>query len=373
MPVKSFRWANLLYFAIFLANIVGQAMQNIFLPLALSSGADMAVVLIYTSFVYCLFFSILDVVLEVFVPYQDLSLHQTTLMNCGFQNALNGIGTVFGGSSTRTPLTLQMSSSLVVNLFSPFYKLWVMDRPLTDFFKIERKSLWHYLAACVLYTVAFLLVLIDKLNHVSSGSLDAFCLLFMAGVWFGVTYNVHQDKMISKVHFHKMSTLVSFKVAVQLLRKQLTWLFIFNWLSVITAFIPSFDQAGAPTRHSFEKAWAEFLPFGNWYMNMFNLGYLINFVTSVFMNKFDSSFNMLTSNISAVSSLWTGWMPSIRDETVGFSPSVPLTTLSIVLSFVAVVPSYLYSLGLRQLFENDRTRSTTSSEYTPMLLIDQQA
>lgn len=35
-------------------------------------------------------------------------------------------------------------------------------------------------------------------------------------------------------------------------------------------------------------------------MNMFNLGYLINFFTSVFMNKFDSSFNMLTSNISAV-------------------------------------------------------------------------
>lgn len=40
-------------------------MQNIFLPLALSNGADMAVVLIYTGFVYCLFFSILDVVLEV--------------------------------------------------------------------------------------------------------------------------------------------------------------------------------------------------------------------------------------------------------------------------------------------------------------------
>jgi hypothetical protein len=365
-PLSTSPWAMVGYAIIFLANVVGQAMQNIFLPLALSGGADMAVVLIYTAFIYCFFFSILDVILEVFIPHQDVKLHQPTLMNCGFQNSLNGIGAVFGGSSTRTPLTLQMSASLLVNMLSPFYKLWVNDRPMRDFFRVERRSLWHFCAACVLYTISFVLVLIDKLNHEGSGQLSPFCLLFIAGVWFGVTYNVHQDKMISHVKFHHMSTAVSFKVAVQLLRKQLSWLFIFSWVSLILAFIPSFDQAGRPTRATFELNWAKFLPFGNWYMNMFNLGYLISFITSVFMNKFDSSFNMLTSNISAVSSLWTGWMPSIRTDTVGFFPSIPMTVIAIVLSFVAVVPSYKYSLGLRDLFASFRGPSVTSGEYLPI-------
>lgn len=111
---------------------------------------------------------------------------------------------------------------------------------------------------------------------------------------------------------------------------------------------------------------SQFLPFGNSDMNMFNLGYLISFTTSVFMNKFDSSFNMLTSNISAVSSLWTGWMPSIRQNTVGFFPSIPLTVIAIFLSFVAVVPSYLYSMGLRELFASPRSKSV-NSDYVPLL------
>lgn len=362
-------WTTLAYLAIFTLNVVGQAMQNIFLPLALSSGGDMAVILIYTGFVYCLFFSILDVILEIFVPHQNLVIHQPTLMNVGFQNACNGIGAIFGGSSTRTPLTLQMSSGLVVNLVSPFYKLWANDHPLSEFMKISAKARWHFVAACVLYIAAFILVLVDKLHNEQSGSLSPFCLLFIAGIVFGVTYNVHQDKMMTKVNFHEVSVMVSFKIAVQILRQQLTWLFMFTWLSLLLAYIPSFDQAGVPTRAVFEKSWAEFLPFGNVYMNMFNLGYLINFVTSVFMNKFDSSFNMLTSNISAVSSLWTGWMPSIRNETVGFYPSVPLTTLAILLSVVAVVPSYLYSIGFKELFDNYRPSSkrSTSSDYQPLI------
>ena len=82
--------------------------------------------------------------------------------------------------------------------------------------------------------------------------------------------------------------------------------------------------------------------------------------------QFDSSFNMLTSNISAVSSLWTGWMPSIRQQTVGFFPSVPLTVIAIILSFIAVVPSYFYSLGLRELFFNPRAKSV-NSDYVPLL------
>lgn len=156
--------ATACYILIFLGNVVGQAMQNIFLPLALSGGADMAVVLIYTSFVYCLFFSILDVILEMFVPHQNMDLNQFMLMNVGFQNSLNGIGAVFGGSSTRTPLTIQMSSSLVVNLMSPFYKLWVGGRPLKQFFSISPRALWHFALASLLYTASFVLVLIDKVS-----------------------------------------------------------------------------------------------------------------------------------------------------------------------------------------------------------------
>ena len=247
-------WKHLGYVIIFILNVVGQAMQNIFLPLALSNGVDMSVVLIYTGFIYCLFFSILDVILEVFVPHQDVSLHQPTLMNIGLQNSCNGIGAIFGGSSSRTPLTMQMASSLLVNLVSPFYKLWANDRPLKEFFKIDKASQWHFLAACILYTVSFVLVLVDKLNHESSGSLSAFCLLFIAGACFGVTYNVHQDKMMANVNFHEVSVLVSFKIAVQVLRQQLTWLFLFNWLSLALAMIPGFDQAGVPSRTSFEHA-----------------------------------------------------------------------------------------------------------------------
>ena len=116
-------------------------------------------------------------------------------------------------------------------------------------------------------------------------------------------------------------------------------------------------------------AGSAFLPFSNTYMNLFNIGYLINFMSSVFLNHFDSSFNMLTSNISAVSSLWTGWMPSIRDNTVGFFPSIPLTLVAIILSFIAVVPSYKYSLGLRELFQGfHRGSRSTSSDYQPLLV-----
>jgi len=135
-----------------------------------------------------------------------------------------------------------------------------------------------------------------------------------------------------------------------LLRRQITWLFIFSWLAVGLSNVPSFDQNGF-TKATFYQSWADFLSFGNLYMNLFNLGYLISFLTSVFMNKYDSSFNMLTSNISAVLSLWTGWVPSIRDQTVGFTFSIPLTVIAMVLSCIAVYPSFKYSIKMKELIQ----------------------
>jgi len=346
-PISIGMWV--LRITIFIFNIIGQSMQNICLPLALSGDDDMSVVLVYASFIYFCFFSILDVLFDV-LSQEKVEIDQKTLVNVSFQNALNGLGAIFGGSSTRTPLTLQMSSMLLLNLLSPFYKMWVFG---ISFKNILNKALIWYGFACILYLVAFLLTLVDKIQNVSSGKLSPFALFFVGGVIFGMTYNVHQDKMMIHIPFSKMTLLRSFRIAVAILRKQLTWMFLFLWLSVAISFIPTLDAAGIPTRDKFEKSWADFLPFGNLYMDLFNLGYIISFVTSIFMNHYDSSFNMLTTNISAVLSLWTGWVPAISMATVGFVPNVPMTVVAIILSGFAVYPSYKYSLFLRNLVENN--------------------
>lgn len=347
MDCKTFgHWA--LAALIFVSNVVGQSMQNICLPLALSGEEHMAVVLVYMCTIYFIFFSLLDVILDVFCP-KTVEVNERTMVSVGFQNALNGVGAIFGGSSSRTPLTLQMSSSLLVNLLAPFYKLWMFGIPLK-----QLRGIRPYFVACILYITAFALTLADKLHNVASGRLSGFSLLFMLGVFFGMTYNVHQDYMIRHIDHKQMTLLENFKSATSILRRQLVWLFIFSWIGVILAYIPGFDQAGVPTRESFEAAWAEFLPFGNVYMNLFNLGYIIDFIASIFMNKYDSSFNMLTGNVSAVLSLWTGWVASIRNETVGYFPDIALTVTAMVLSCLAIYPSYRYSITVKELMKEQR-------------------
>eukprot|EP00047_Mylnosiga_fluctuans_P004860 m.236949 g.236949 ORF g.236949 m.236949 type:complete len:372 (-) comp13061_c0_seq1:43-1158(-) len=358
---------------ILLGNIVGQAMQNISLPLALSNGDDMSVVLIYTGFVYFCFFSILDVVLDVFcsrhvdfnVPYAE-----PQLVNVALQNALNGIGAIFGGSAERLPLTLQMSSSLLANLASPFYKLLVYGIPLRRFFALPMMWKWYTVAA-LLYFLTFILTLVDKVRNVDSGEISGFGLFFVAGAVFGMTYNVHQDKLMRNIDYHAMGYLESLKICTSILRKQLTWLFIFTWLSVLLSMIPKVNQSGTFSSAVFLQSWSDFITFQNVYMNLFNLGYIICFVTSVFLNKFDSSFNMLTSNVSAVLSLWTGWMPSIRLETVGFYPSLSYTIPAILCSCAAIVPSYIYSKQMKNLVREHESAAAKASETRPLINGDQ--
>jgi len=111
----------------------------------------------------------------------DVRVSQKQLVLVSVHNTLNGVGAVFGGSSTRTPLTLQMSGSLLVNLLSPFFKLWAFG---VNFRTIcSRQWLW-YGAACALYVISFILTLIDKVNHGSSGSLSPYALLFFGGIFF---------------------------------------------------------------------------------------------------------------------------------------------------------------------------------------------
>jgi len=172
---------------------------------------------------------------------------------------------------------------------------------------------------------------------------------FLGGFFFGVTYNVHQDKLVAHIPFESFGLLQSFKTAVHILRQQATIVFIFSWFAIILTLIPTFDQAGTPTRAKFLNSWADFLPFGNLWMDLFNLGFIITFVSNIFMNKYDSSFNMMTSNISAILALWTGWVPAISDDTVGFVPTVWMTVAAMILASVAVFPTYKYSLYMKEL------------------------
>ena len=141
-----------------------------------------------------------------------------------------------------------------------------------------------------------------------------------------VTYNTQQEKLRAKISFAK--------------------LFLFSWIGALLAFIPGFDQAGQLNSEIFLSTWAAFLPFTN-------LGMNINVASYLYMNKYDSSFNMLTSNISAVLVLWTGWVPAMMENTVGFVPSVPLTTLAMIASVLAIYPSYKYSLHMRAIKEEE--------------------
>jgi hypothetical protein len=255
--------------------------------------------------------------------------------------------------------------------------MWIFRIPFSSFFSMKKS----YLLAFVLYTAAFVLTLVDKLQNHVNGSSTGFCVLFWAGCFFGVTYNVHQDQAVLDIFDKKSnSTPTSYqklssseteseeetfvwklRQSVSLLRRQLTWLFLFSWLGTLLSFIPGFDQSKF-TSSSFEDSWASFLPFGNLYINLFNLGYIVCFITSVFMNHFDSSFNMMSSNLSAVSILWAGWIPSLQDQTVGFYPNVAMTTIAILLSCLAIWPSYLYGLQMQEIVKTHSAKPLAQVE-----------
>ena len=151
-----------------------------------------------------------------------------------------------------------------------------------------------------------------------------------------MTTNVQQEKVQLHIDLEKLGPLASFKVAIAILRRQFTWLFMLSWSAILLAFIPSFDQGGVMTREIFLRNWGSFLPFSHLWMNIFLACWILTVFTGIFMNKYDSSFNMLTSNISSVLTLWTGWVPALMPGTI-------------VLSLIAIWPSYKYSLHMRDI------------------------
>jgi hypothetical protein len=121
---------NKLGILVFLLNVIGQATQNLCLPLALSGGDDMGAVFVYTAFIYFIFFAVLDVLFDVFMPqlaafhsHEKIVSQARTWCWIGFQNALNGLGAIFGGSSDRTPLTLQMTGCYCFFFFRAYLLL----------------------------------------------------------------------------------------------------------------------------------------------------------------------------------------------------------------------------------------------------------
>jgi hypothetical protein len=341
--------------------IAGQAVQNISLPLALYGNEDMGVFLVYTAFVFFVFFSILDVILDVLTEKDDhISLHMSHrhMAVVGLENALNGVGAIFGGSSSRTPLTLQMSFVLFVMQMGPWYKLvrtfggrafggWVKFRD-----GISRQGLLYYGIACSAYVASVALVVQDKVANQGSGSLNAFFLFFLFGAFMGMAYNVEQDIVMGRTQTlelhtgvpigHTLSFLQYMKRDVCVLRRQLTWVFIFSWIGVLLSFAGA-SQGGALTHDRFIESWSAFIGFGDMYMNLFNLGFIITFFTNIYVNRYDSAFTVIISNVAAVSSMWTGWIPSISAQTVGFSPSIWKTVTAMVLSGAAIYPSYKFS------------------------------
>ena len=355
-------------------SIAGQATQNICLPLALSTNPDMGVLLTYTAFIYVLFFTLLDVLLDAVLSqkeYVTLEMNHRHLIVVGFENAMNGVGFVFGGSSSRTPLTLQMILALVGNLMAPFYKV-LRHRGLSRFLPTlrdvgKRGWMWYGSAACC-YLVAMALVLSDKLSHNSGeNKLSGYTLFFLFGVFFAMMYNVDQDGVMNAtvtyaghnpqpLHHDHLTVLQRVKRDVMVLRSQITWMFVFTWIGTGLS-LGGASQTGDLTREIFEESWASFLPFGNKYMNLFNIGYIVTFFGNIYLNRFDSAFTMIINNIAAVSSMWTGWVPSIMQQTVGFKPSVPLTVAAMLLSLVAVIPSWRFSQFFKHAVDDNAAES----------------
>jgi hypothetical protein len=196
------------------------------------------------------------------------------------------------------------------------------------------------------------LVVQDKVANQGSGSLNAFFLFFLFGAFMGMAYNVEQDIVMGRTQTlelhtgvpigHTLSFLQYMKRDVCVLRRQLTWVFIFSWIGVLLSFAGA-SQGGALTHDRFIESWSAFIGFGDMYMNLFNLGFIITFFTNIYVNRYDSAFTVIISNVAAVSSMWTGWIPSISAQTVGFSPSIWKTVTAMVLSGAAIYPSYKFS------------------------------
>jgi len=346
-----------------ICSVGGQTAQNIAVPMLLSNGSlDVGVMLCYSAFCYFAFFTIFDVILSFIISRRNqiaINIDTKFVAWIGFENAMNGCGVLFGGSPSRTPLPLQMTFFLVCNQFAPLYK--IVRRFGCDLrswretiLGLGKKGWIAFGVSTLFYTVAMLLVLSDNLAHRASHPLTAYCLCFIGGTAFATMYNVDQDIAMEncstvlidaqppkRAEPEELSFLLYLKRDVMTLRLQTTWLFLFSWLGVL------FSLAGGSedplTQASFERSWALVLPFGNTWMNVLNGAYIITFFGNIYINRYDASFTMIISNIAAVSSMWTGWIPSMEMRTVLFYPNIAKTVIAMVLSLTAVIPSWIFS------------------------------
>lgn len=356
-------------------SIGGQTLQNISVPMFLSgSDVDMGVMLTYTTFIYFVFFTMVDLFLGFFTPRGEqiaMDMNHKMIAWVGLQNALCGVGVLFAGSSTRTPLPLQMTFFLLANQLAPFYKVlrrygFHAQHLKCAFRGLGKRGGLMLAAATTAYVIAMVLVLQDNLSHDNSHhSLSPYCLLFIFGTLFTMMYNVDQDSCMSNartIHIHeggiippeKMNFLAHLRRDIMTLRYQTTWLFVFSWIGPLLS-LAGASQGGVLTQDIFYASWANLLPFSNKWINVLNIAYILTFFGNIYINRFDSAFTMIINNVSAVSAMWTGWVPTLMPYTVGFTPNYAKTISAMVLSIVAMFPSWEFSKEFRKgLCEADR-------------------
>ena len=377
--------------------IAGQSVQNVYLPIVLSEGFDFGPVMVYTAVFYFVFFSILDVIMDVAVfllrpevgdhgPITELrSVTQPVrFVLLGLLFSLNGIGALFGGSPDRTPLTVQMAIALLISCAAPFYRT-IRHRGFGEVRAVIHRLTWGaricYLLCLVMYVTAAALVVSDQIAHLGNGTWSPFVMLFAAGIVCGLLFNAEQDltfanstivgikwrrtpkEAVQIVPLKKSTELplvLLFKREVTFVRSVTTWQFATSWIAIG---LSAAGWGGAPmSREGFYDAWAAFLPLGNRSMNLFNLGQITTLLACVYINRYTSALTLLVGNVAAVTAMFAGFSPSIQMQTVGFEPSIPKTVVAAILAFTAVFPSMLFSKAYRDA-QDDEEIAAESSRY----------
>jgi hypothetical protein len=361
---EKLRFAIALFFS-----IGGQTMQNIAVPMFLSETTDdMGIMLAYTTMIYFLFFTFLDLFLGFFTPRKNqiaLDMDHKLIAVIGLQNALGGIGILFGGSPDRTPLPLQMSFFLMCNQLAPIYKVLRRYGLHPSRWKAVLRGTGKrgglaLAAATGAYLIAMILVLQDNLsrNEGDSKTISAYCMFFIGGTMCIMMYNVDQDIVMSgsrtiniqtgeaKTH-EQLSFMTHFRRDVTTLRYQCAWLCAAGWIGPLVSVLGG-SESGELTQEVFNRSWANLLPFSNTWINVLNGAYIVTFLGNIYINRFDSAFTMIVCNVSAVSAMWTGWVPSLMLRTVGFSPNYGKTISAMILSLAAIFPSWEFSKCFRQ-------------------------
>lgn len=349
-----------------MCSIGGQTLQNIAVPMFLSRTTDdVGVMLCYTTLVYMIFFHLLDLFLSLLSKRSTqlaLDMNHKAMAWVGFENAMAGVGILFGGSQSRTPLPLQMTFFLFTNQLAPVYKVlrrFGFRRPAWKavLAGLGKRGLLMLGGATVLFLTAMLLVLSDNLSHSTEHPMSPYCLFFIFGTMASMTYNVDQDAVMADTRtiellsgeplgHDRLTFMQHFRRDVATLRYQTTWLFVFAWLGPVVS-LAGGSEGGALTHDLFLSSWANLLPFTNTWINVLNVAYIVTFFGNIYVNRFDSAFTMITNNVSAVSAMWTGWVPRMMPDTVGFVPSYAKTIPAMVFSLVAIFPSWEFSKAFR--------------------------